>query len=320
MLITVIGALLPVVVTLLMGVVAAWHHDFEAKQATVLNRMVMLYALPMLLFAGMLAIPRHQLTGDARLAAVIVIAMIMGFFVPLLIARFLCGRNLMTSALQALAIGAPSVAFVGLPVLGYLFGHLAATIPVAVSGLVLNVVQIPACMILLSIGAAQSDTARRDAANGKRKSGLDHVLSALKQPVVRAPILALVILLVDFDIPAVIRQSLVLLGKATGGAALFASGIILYSRRISFNLPVGVSTAARNLVMPAAVWAALAIMGLPPESTEEAVLAMAIPTSSVCVILAVQFQAAEQEMASTLFFSTILSLPTMGVFIRLMGG
>jgi malonate transporter len=72
--------------------------------------------------------------------------------------------------------------------------------------------------------------------------------------------------------------------------------------------------------MPAAVWATLAIVGLPPESTEEAVLAMAIPTSSVCVILAVQFQAAEQEMASTLFFSTILSLPTMGVFIWLMGG
>ena len=113
---------------------------------------------------------------------------------------------------------------------------------------------------------------------------------------------------------------MVLLGKATGGAALFASGIILYSRRISFSLPVGVSTAARNLVMPAAVWAMLALVGLPPESSQEAVLAMAIPTSSVCVILAVQFQTAEQEMASTLFFSTVLSLPTMGLFIWLMGG
>ena len=36
--------------------------------------------------------------------------------------------------------------------------------------------------------------------------------------------------------------------------------------------------------------------------------------------LAVQFQTAEQEMASTLFLSTVLSLPTMGVFIWLMGG
>jgi hypothetical protein len=35
--------------------------------------------------------------------------------------------------------------------------------------------------------------------------------------------------------------------------------------------------------------------------------------------LAVQFKTAEQEIASTLFFSTILSLPTMGMFIWLMG-
>ena len=260
MFMTVIGALLPVIVTLLMGVVAGWHHDFDAKQATVLNRMVMLYALPMLLFAGMVAIPRDQLTADASLAAVIVIAMILGFFVPLLIARFLCGRDLMTASLQALAIGAPSVAFVGFPVLGYLFGDVAATIPVAVSGLVLNVVQLPACMILLSLAAAQTN-----AAQGERKSALDHVLATLKQPIVWAPILAFVIMLLDLDIPAVFRESLVLLGKATGGAALFASGIILYSRRISFNLPVAVSTVARNLVMPAAVWGMLALVGLPHE-------------------------------------------------------
>lgn len=314
MFMTVIGALLPVIVTLLMGVVAGWHHDFDAKQATVLNRMVMLYALPMLLFAGMVAIPREQLTADASLAAVIVIAMILGFFVPLLVARFLCGRDLMTASLQALAIGAPSVAFVGFPVLGYLFGDVAATIPVAVSGLVLNVVQLPACMILLSLGAAQTN-----AAQGESKSAFDHVLATFKQPIVWAPIMAFAIMLLDLELPAVFRESLVLLGKATGGAALFASGIILYSRRISLNLPVAVSTAARNLVMPAAVWGLLALVGLPHGSSQEAVLAMAIPTSSVCVILAVQFQTAEQEMASTLFFSTVLSLPTMGLFIWLMG-
>ncbi len=320
MLTTMSGALLPVIVTLLMGIIAAWHHDFDAKQATVLNRMVMLYALPMLLFANMVAIPRDQLTSSAELAVGIVVATTLGFFVPLLIARFLCGRDLATAALQALAIGAPSVAFVGFPVLGYLFGDVAATIPVAVTTLIINVVQIPACMILLSIGAAQSNAVQGDAAAGERKSGLDNVLSALKQPVVWAPMLALVILLLDVDIPVEIRHSLALLGKTTGGAALFASGIILYSRRVSFSLPVGVSTVSRNLVMPAAVWAMLAFAGLPHESTREAVLAMAIPTSSVCVILAVQYQTAEREMASTLFFSTIFSIPTMVFFIYVMGG
>lgn len=58
-------------------------------------------------------------------------------------------------------------------------------------------------------------------------------------------------------------------------------------------------------------------LGMAPAVTREAVLTLAIPTASICVILAVQYQAAEQEMASTLFFSTILSVVTMGGFIWL---
>ena len=34
---TVIGALLPIVVTVVLGFIAGWHHDFDAKQATTLN-------------------------------------------------------------------------------------------------------------------------------------------------------------------------------------------------------------------------------------------------------------------------------------------
>jgi malonate transporter len=216
---TVIGALLPVVVTLLLGVAAAWHHDFDDKQAGVLNRMVMLYALPMLLFAGMVAIPRHQLTGDIVLAAVIVATMTLSYIVPLVLARYIFGRDLATSALQALAIAAPSFAFVGFPVLGYLFGADAATIPVAISGLVLNLFQFPLSMVLLTIG-----TAGKGGTDGPRESLFGHVLTAFKQPVVWSPILALIVMMLDLDIPDPVRQSLELLGKTTGGAAGLAPG------------------------------------------------------------------------------------------------
>jgi malonate transporter len=314
---TVIGALLPVIVTLLLGIGAAWHHDFSDKEASALNRMVMLYALPMLLFAGIVATPRSHLTADLWLGVVILIGMMAGFLVPLLIAMLACKRDLTTSALQALAIGGPSVAFVGFPVLGYLFGPSPTTIAVAISSLVFNVVQIPLTMVLLSVGAAQAGSTGQ--ADGPRKGALDHVLSAARQPVVWAPILAFIIMLTGIHLAPQIRLSFDLLGKATGGVALFASGIVLYSRRVSFGLPVAISTVARNLVIPAAVWVLAVLLRLSPESTKMAVISLAIPTSSACVILAVQAKTAEQEIASTLFFSTILSLPTMGLFIWLMG-
>jgi len=42
---TVIGALLPIIRTLALGFFAGWHHDSRQEQASVLNRMVLLYAL-----------------------------------------------------------------------------------------------------------------------------------------------------------------------------------------------------------------------------------------------------------------------------------
>jgi predicted permease len=41
------------VVTVLLGFVAAWHHDFGSKDAPILNRMVLVYVVPLALFAGL---------------------------------------------------------------------------------------------------------------------------------------------------------------------------------------------------------------------------------------------------------------------------
>jgi predicted permease len=72
---TIIGALLPIIVTLLLGFVAGWHHDFDARQASVLNRMVTLYALPLSLFAGMVGMSRDQVLSQGPMAFAILVGM-----------------------------------------------------------------------------------------------------------------------------------------------------------------------------------------------------------------------------------------------------
>jgi malonate transporter and related proteins len=104
---TIVSALLPVVVTLMLGYVAGWHRDFDGKHAAILNRMVMLYALPLNLFASMMGIPRHQILGQGSLAIAIFIGMVGTYAIVFVVTRFLCGRDLMSSSLQALAIGGP---------------------------------------------------------------------------------------------------------------------------------------------------------------------------------------------------------------------
>jgi malonate transporter len=106
MIVNIVATLLPIVATLLLGFFAGWHHDFDAKQANVLNRMVMLYALPLSLFAGMVGMARDQVLSQGPLAFAILSGMAGGYGIVFFISHYLFRRDLMTASLQALAIAA----------------------------------------------------------------------------------------------------------------------------------------------------------------------------------------------------------------------
>ena len=97
----IMGALLPIVVVLLLGFFSGLHKDFTGDQATILNRMVMLYALPLLLFGSTVSISRSRLLSNVPLAIAVALGMISSFFVVLLVARFLFHCDLGTSALHS---------------------------------------------------------------------------------------------------------------------------------------------------------------------------------------------------------------------------
>ncbi|HUK07255.1 MAG TPA: hypothetical protein VLX09_05245 [Stellaceae bacterium] len=130
------------------------------------------------------------------------------YAIVLVIARYLCGRDLITSSLQALAIGGPAVPFVGVPVLGHLFGA-ASAIPISVPSLMMNLIQVPVTLMLLSAGMG----AKRVAAGGGTPTFVSHIVHALREPVVWAPLLALVLVLVgvkpvgSIQVPQAVRPN-----------------------------------------------------------------------------------------------------------------
>jgi malonate transporter and related proteins len=79
MLNTILGALLPMVVTFLLGLLAAWHHDFGPQEASILNRMVLFYAVALALFAGTVTSSRAELSQDVPLVIALCVATI-GFY------------------------------------------------------------------------------------------------------------------------------------------------------------------------------------------------------------------------------------------------
>lgn len=315
MLETIVAALLPVVVTLLLGLFAGWERNFTQDSAKALNRMVMLYALPLALFVGILSTPISDITRNGPLFIWIAVGMIGGFFLVFLLSRFVFRSSSDTAALRALVITAPSAAFVGTSVLGALFPS-DADLAIAVVTLVINIIQIPLTLFFLAGG----NPARGDATSGGELAAVGRaLLNAVRQPVVWAPVLAYVLVLLGLRMPPFLKGSFTLLGQATGGVALFAVGIVLFSQKVSVSLPVAVNVVAKNIALPAIIFFAMKALGVPDDERAVTTIALSIPSTSIAVIFAVQYGTGQREMASTLFWSTILSVVTMGGFIWVTG-
>ena len=316
---TILSALLPMVFTFLLGFVAARRHDFGSKDASTLNRMVLLYAVPMALFAGTVTTSRAALSRDIPLVIALCVGIIGLYGVVFLLCRVAFHMQVSTSALAALTASAPAVPFVGPAVLGDLFGGLSA-IPIAIASLVINLTVVPITILLLTL-----DTAGRDpqgtslAAQGKEQlaSPAAKLAETVKQPMVWAPILAFVVVLSVLHIPQLIVHSLSLLGNASGGVALFASGIVLASGKIKASLHVLLLVFLKNILQPALVLGGLRWVGYGEPTVSEAVLATAIPTMPIVIMFALQYRVAQEEAASAVFLSVIGSIVTMGIFIAL---
>jgi malonate transporter and related proteins len=319
MLNTVLGALLPMVVTFVLGFIAAWHRDLGRNDASILNRMVLLYAVPLALFAGTVTTSRTALSQDIPLVIALCIAIIALYGVVLLFSRIIFRVPMSVSALYALTASAPAVPFVGPAVLGDLFGGLSA-IPIAVASLVINLTVVPVTILLLTLDAAGRDSSRTSLA-AKDKEHLAALATKLaetiKQPIVWAPVLAFIVVLSGLHIPELMVHSLSLLGNASGGVALFASGIVLATGKIKVNSHVLFLVFLKNIVQPALVLGGLRWVGYGEPIVSEAVLTTAIPTMPIVIMFALQYRVAQEEAASAVFLSVIGSVVTMGIFIAL---
>jgi len=119
--------------------------------------------------------------------------------------------------------------------------------------------------------------------------------------------------------PGWLKASFTTLGQATGGVALFAAGAVLYAHKIALSMATLGNVLAKNVLLPGVVLLTMRLLHVAPEQIGVTVVALAIPSSVAPAIFAVHYRVAEKEIASTVFFSTVLSLLTITAFISLTG-
>ena len=291
--------ILPIFVIMFLGYIAGKRGVFKSEDSKVLNKLVLTYALPAALFVSIVKADSAMLFDDLKLTIISLVVMT-GMF---LWAYFSCYKffkhTKSEAAVCALISGSPTIGFLGFAILEPIYGATATTgLVVAIISIVVNAVNIPIGMALLNRGQGG------DATKGTKKG--NPVIDALKEPVCWAPILAVILVLLDIKFPAILDPNFELIAKANSGVAVFAAGLTLSGMKFQLDKEVVYNTIQKLILMPLALLIVGMIFHMEADKLQMMVLAGALPPAFSGIIIGNQKQLYERTGTSSLAFSILL--------------
>ncbi len=193
---------------MLLGYFSGRRETFSEDQARAFNKLVLNYALPAALFVSITRANREMIFADTRLTLVSLVVIVGCFFSPVWLLQIF-KRTHAEAAVCALIAGSPTIGFLGFAVLDPIYGDSVSTgLVVAIISIIVNAITIPIGLYLLNPSSG---------ADGKKNSNLSALISAAKEPVVWAPVLATIPVLVGVKIPAAWDPTFNLIAKANSG-------------------------------------------------------------------------------------------------------
>lgn len=289
--------ILPIFVIMFLGYMAGKEGVFKTEDSKVLNKLVLTYALPAALFVSIVKADSAMLFDDLKLT-IVSLVVITGMF---LWAYFSCYKFFKHSkseaAVCALISGSPTIGFLGFAVLEPIYGATATTgLVVAIVSIVVNAVNIPIGMALMNHG--------KGGGQGAKKA--NPVVAALKEPVCWAPILAVILVLLDIKFPVILDPNFELIAKANSGVAVFAAGLTLSGMKFQLDKEVVYNTVQKLVLMPAVLLIVGMLFHMEADKLQMMVLAGALPPAFSGIIIGNQNQLYERTGTSSLAFSILL--------------
>jgi len=90
---------------------------------------------------------------------------------------------------------------------------------------------------------------------------------------------------------------------------------VLQKRKITLTSHTVFPVFIKNVVMPLTCFLLLRLFGADEAMIREIVLAMALPTGTIALVVVMKLKTMESEVASSVALSTITSLVTLGGFV-----
>lgn len=295
----ILTCLVPIFVVMALGYAVGKTNAFTGENARILNKLVLNYALPAALFLSIVKADREMLFADLQLTLVSTLVILAVFLWSYFGCYKFFRHTRKEAAVCALIAGSPTIGFLGFAVLDPMFGATTTTgLVVAIVAIVVNAITIPIGLWLLNPAADGSATAGQKPSNA--------FVSAIRQPVVWAPVLAVIFVLTGIRIPAELDPSFELIAKANSGVAVFAAGLTLSAQKFVFDKEIWYNTFVKLLLMPGALLLVGLLVGIEGEKLQMLVMAGALPPAFSGIIIGSRYQTYVRVGTSSLAISTFL--------------
>ena len=293
--------ILPIFVIMFLGFAAGKRKIFSYDNAQIFNKLVLTYALPAALFISIVKADRSMLFGDLKLSIISFIVITVIFLWSYFSCYKFFKHTKSEAAVCALISGSPTIGFLGFAVLEPIYGSSPSTgLVVAIISIVVNAINIPIGLALMKSG----ENSKEKQQNESKKQN-NPILSALKEPVCWAPILAVILVLLNIKFPSILDPNFELIAKTNAGVAVFAAGLTLSGMKFQINKEVAYNTIVKLIIMPAALLIAGLIFNMKSENLQMMVLAGALPPAFSGIIIGSRYQLYVQTGTSTLAFSIL---------------
>lgn len=288
--------LLPIFIIMILGYAAGKRNVFTEDNARAFNKLVLDFALPAALFVSIVKADRAMLFSDATLTIVSLVILVFCFMFSFYSCKYIFKRTKGEAAVCALIAGSPTVGFLGFAFLDPIYGSGTDTgLVVAIVAIVVNAITIPLGLFLLNPSEGDG--------NGKKSNAL---VSALKEPVVWSPILAVVLVLIGVRLPASIDPTFSLIAKANSGVAVFAAGLTLSAHKFEFDAEIVYNTILKLVFMPGVLLVVGLLAGITAEKLQMLVLIGALPPAFSGTIISSRFNVYVRTGTSSLAVSVLL--------------
>jgi malonate transporter len=237
------------------------------------------------------------------------------FMVVALFSVFVLHRGLAVAAIQADSGSFSNVVFIGLPILTPLFGS-SSILVVAVSALVVNVTLTPLTVIMAEYDQQLTFGGRTHSIAALVGRAL---WNSLQKPVVWAPLLGTILVVLGLSVPKELVTMLNLIGSATSGVALFVSGLILAASQVKVTVEIAGNTLVKMIVQPVLMGLLVTAFHIGKPLSNEAILLCTLPSAVVPAMFALHYHAYQSEAASTLLLTTLAMIVVLPMAIALTG-